>query len=107
MMMIVDAMAGVGPFAVPAAKKGCKVYVVFVQFSSSKILLLTNHYFRYANDLNPESFKWLQVNSKLNKVDRTMIASNLDGRAFLRTVVAPLLSYVFLLLDVPRFWWWK
>ena len=40
--------AGIGPFAVPSAKlKGCQVY---------------------ANDLNPNSFKYLEINAKLNKV---------------------------------------
>jgi tRNA (guanine37-N1)-methyltransferase len=40
-------MAGVGPFSIPAAKKGA---------------------FVYANDLNPESYRWLCENKKLNKV---------------------------------------
>jgi len=38
---------GVGPFSIPAAKKGCRVY---------------------ANDLNPQSFKYLMQNLALNKV---------------------------------------
>jgi 2-polyprenyl-3-methyl-5-hydroxy-6-metoxy-1,4-benzoquinol methylase len=42
-----DMFAGVGPFAVPAASKGCIVH---------------------ANDLNPNSFKYLQQNAKINKV---------------------------------------
>lgn len=43
-----DMFAGVGPFAIPAAKQiKCKVY---------------------ANDLNPRSFHYLQQNMKLNKV---------------------------------------
>lgn len=42
-----DLMAGVGPFAIPAAKKGCGVY---------------------GNDLNPESVKWMEVNRVNNKV---------------------------------------
>jgi tRNA (guanine37-N1)-methyltransferase len=45
--VVIDAMAGVGPFAVPAAKKGCSVY---------------------GNDLNPESVKWMEVNRVKNKV---------------------------------------
>jgi tRNA G37 N-methylase Trm5 len=40
-------MAGVGPFSIPAVKKGALVY---------------------ANDLNPASYKWLCENVKLNKV---------------------------------------
>jgi tRNA (guanine37-N1)-methyltransferase len=43
----VDAFAGVGPFAVPAGKKGCAVL---------------------ASDLNPKSAEALETNTKLNKV---------------------------------------
>ena len=45
--ILYDVFAGVGPFAIPAAKKGC---------------------FVHANDLNPESYHWLQHNIELNKV---------------------------------------
>ena len=45
--VVADVMAGIGPFAVPAGKKG-----VFV----------------WANDKNPESFKYLSEIIKRNKV---------------------------------------
>lgn len=48
---MVDVMAGVGPFAVPAAKKGC---------------------FVLGNDLNPESVKWMRENRIKNKVRRPL-----------------------------------
>ena len=44
-------MAGVGPFAVPAAKKGCSVF---------------------GNDLNPESVKWMEINRVKNKVRQSL-----------------------------------
>jgi tRNA (guanine37-N1)-methyltransferase len=44
---VADVFAGVGPFALPAAKKGCAVL---------------------ANDLNPESYKYLKINVDNNKV---------------------------------------
>lgn len=63
--IVLDAMAGVGPFAVPAAKnvEGCTVF---------------------ANDLNPESFKWLQENARRNKVADKVRASCCDARDFIR-----------------------
>lgn len=61
--LLFDVFAGVGPFAIPAAKKNCAVF---------------------ANDLNPESFKWLQHNCKLNKVDKKVKVFNMDGRDFLK-----------------------
>lgn len=60
---VFDVFAGVGPFAVPAARSGAKVL---------------------ANDLNPESYRWLQHNCKLNKVEKKVRSFNLDGRAFIQ-----------------------
>ncbi|XP_020668856.3 tRNA (guanine(37)-N(1))-methyltransferase isoform X1 [Pogona vitticeps] len=61
--VLFDVFAGVGPFAIPAAKKKCIVF---------------------ANDLNPESYKWLRHNCKLNKVDEKVQVFNMDGRDFLK-----------------------
>lgn len=60
---VFDVFAGVGPFAIPAARSGANVL---------------------ANDLNPESYRWLQHNCKLNKVDSKVRTFNLDGRAFIQ-----------------------
>lgn len=60
---VIDVFAGVGPFAIPAARRGCEII---------------------ANDLNPESFRWLQHNTKLNKVDKKITSFNMDGRDFIR-----------------------
>ncbi|KAM3160227.1 tRNA (guanine(37)-N1)-methyltransferase [Lachancea thermotolerans] len=58
-----DVFAGVGPFAVPAGKKQVAVL---------------------ANDLNPESFKYLQHNIAENKVAGFVQPFNYDGREFIR-----------------------
>ncbi|GFY71550.1 hypothetical protein TNIN_220211 [Trichonephila inaurata madagascariensis] len=64
--VVYDIFAGVGPFAVPLAKKKCHVY---------------------ANDLNPDSYKWLSHNANLNKVTQYLHPYNLDGKEFIQTVV--------------------
>ncbi|CAM9316117.1 unnamed protein product [Chrysoparadoxa australica] len=64
--VVCDMMAGVGPFAVPLAKKGCRVL---------------------ANDLNPRSHHYLLGNSALNKVQATLEAHNMCGRAFVKMLL--------------------
>jgi tRNA (guanine37-N1)-methyltransferase len=66
--IIVDMFAGVGPFAIPAAKlKGAQVY---------------------ANDLNPHSYTYLCENAKLNKIHHGRLkAYNLDARIFVNNLV--------------------
>ena len=54
-------MAGIGPFAVPAALRGCKVY---------------------ANDLNPKSYEYLCANVQVNRVEANVVVYNACGRAF-------------------------
>ena len=66
---VCDVMAGVGPFAIPAAKKNVVVF---------------------ANDLNPASYEALVDNIQLNKVQSLVIPSNIDGREFIRTSSAAL-----------------
>lgn len=50
--VVVDAFAGVGPFAIPAGKKGCGVL---------------------ASDLNPASASALRENARINKVRSTHV----------------------------------
>ncbi|KAG2076973.1 hypothetical protein BDR04DRAFT_1132581 [Suillus decipiens] len=64
--VIADVFAGVGPFAIPAAKKGCAVF---------------------ANDLNPESARYLSQNIVDNKVTSLVRASCEDGRDFIKKVI--------------------
>ncbi|KAJ8981968.1 hypothetical protein NQ317_002142 [Molorchus minor] len=62
--VVFDVFAGVGPFSVPLAKKKCYVY---------------------ANDLNPDSYNWLNHNAKANKLNETYFKSfNKDGGEFIR-----------------------
>lgn len=60
--VVCDVMAGIGPFAVPAGKKG-----VFV----------------WANDMNPESFRYLTEAIQQNKVAQYVRPFNEDGRSFI------------------------
>ena len=64
--VVCDMFAGVGPFAIPAAKKGCSVY---------------------GNDLNPASYKALLKNAQLNRVEDKIHSFNMDGRDFVRKMV--------------------
>ncbi|KAL1451157.1 hypothetical protein WDU94_003445 [Cyamophila willieti] len=67
--LVLDAFAGVGPFAIPSAKRGATVC---------------------ANDLNPHSYEWLKQSLALNFKPRQIFstpftATNKDAREFLRT----------------------
>ncbi|KAI1818439.1 Met-10+ like-protein-domain-containing protein [Poronia punctata] len=64
--VVCDVMAGIGPFAIPAAKRG-----IFV----------------WANDYNPESYRYLEKNITRNKVDQWVRPFNEDGRIFIRKAV--------------------
>ncbi len=70
---VLDVFAGVGPFSIPAAKKGCVIY---------------------ANDLNPHSYDYLCENAKRNKVHKQISTYNLDGREFIRKVTELFLDQI-------------
>ena len=62
-----DVMAGCGPFAIPAALKGVRVY---------------------ANDLNPASVEAMRDNAILNSVPADKLTTyNMDGRAFVDDIL--------------------
>ena len=64
--VIADMMAGIGPFALPAANKGCLVL---------------------ANDLNPDSVKWMRHNTEQNHLNQRISCFNMCGREFMRKLV--------------------
>lgn len=64
--VLYDVFAGVGPFTIPAAKKGVLVF---------------------ANDLNPNSHAGLLASLKLNKVRVEPTTFCMDGRAFVTSAI--------------------
>jgi tRNA (guanine37-N1)-methyltransferase len=69
--IVADVMGGVGPFAVPLSSANSSHYY------GTPIVC-------HANDLNPDSYNYLQANAKLNRCfsDR-LFMYNIDGRAFI------------------------
>jgi len=65
--VICDMFAGIGPFSIPAAQKGCVVY---------------------ANDLNPDSVHYLRTNAKINKVEDYIFTYNMDARVFMQSLMS-------------------
>ncbi|KNC47787.1 tRNA (guanine-N(1)-)-methyltransferase [Thecamonas trahens ATCC 50062] len=78
--VIADMFAGVGPFALPAAKMGATVY---------------------ANDLNPASAEALAANAKANHVDKKIHVSNADGRDFIRDLIARRVPFTQVAMNLP------
>ncbi|GFH49602.1 hypothetical protein CTEN210_06078 [Chaetoceros tenuissimus] len=85
-IIVADACAGIGPFAVPLTS----------QFDHVEV---------YANDLNPESYKYLEINSKLNKCNHgkkvALHTYNMDGRYFLRKLDEDGIKYDHVLMNLP------
>ncbi|KJH52367.1 Met-10+ like-protein [Dictyocaulus viviparus] len=72
--LVYDVCAGIGPFVLPALKKGRTLRVL-------------------ANDLNPESVRWLQENAILNKIPSgKMEVYNLDAVEFISEIISSDLS---------------
>ncbi|PVG00927.1 Met-10 protein MET-10 [Serendipita vermifera] len=72
--LIADVFAGVGPFAVPAARSNCLVL---------------------ANDLNPSSVEYLAENCRVNRVADRVRVTCLDGRDFIRHAIIEALQRPF------------
>ncbi|KAJ7103254.1 Met-10+ like-protein-domain-containing protein [Mycena belliarum] len=79
--VIADVFAGVGPFALPAARKGCAVL---------------------ANDLNPQSAKYLSLNAENNRVADVVRVSCEDGRSFIQEAATRLIANEFPAYSGPK-----
>ncbi|KUF91362.1 hypothetical protein AM588_10008229 [Phytophthora nicotianae] len=78
--VVCDMMCGIGPFAIPVALNGSKVY---------------------ANDLNPRSYHYLKQNIALNKVEKLVTPYNLDGREFLAKLLSEKKQFTQVLMNLP------
>lgn len=81
-IVVADLMAGVGPFAVPLTAHG-----------ESKITV-------YANDLNPSSYKYLQVNKKKNRCDN-LHCHNMCARRFVHDLCDRGIDFSHAIMNLP------
>ena len=106
---VIDACCGIGPFVIPIAK------------AKKKVVKNQNIGSIFANDLNPESMKWMIKNTWLNKVDGYVEFNTENGEikpmdgvdfikdCFLKTdestneKILSLDSEVIILMNLPRF----
>jgi len=95
-VVVADLMAGVGPFAVPLTttitnKNGGKTATT----SSNN-----NNITVYANDLNPESYKYLKINSFKNKCE-DLHSYNMDARGFVHDLDTRGIVYHHVIMNLP------
>ncbi|XP_049848991.1 uncharacterized protein LOC126317000 [Schistocerca gregaria] len=82
--VVCDVFAGVGPFAIPLAKKGATVH---------------------ANDLNPDSYSWMKKNAKINlgKKINNLTCYCMDGRDFCRELIArQQIPFTDIIMNLPK-----
>ena len=82
-IIVADACAGIGPFAIPLAS----------QYSHVEV---------HANDLNPTSITYLEKNGKINHCSPNKLKIyNMDGRDFLRRLDKEGIEYDHVLMNLP------
>jgi tRNA (guanine37-N1)-methyltransferase len=92
-LVVVDLMAGVGPFAVPLTNGHTMTRTTTIRDINTKSQpqpqedrikspMTSSDIIVYANDLNPDSFKYLQINGQQNKC-KQLYCYNRDARVFL------------------------
>jgi tRNA (guanine37-N1)-methyltransferase len=88
--IVADAMAGVGPFAVPLTSSNAPHY------HKTPIIC-------HANDLNPVSYKYLQMNAKLNRCFADRLETyNLDAREFIHKMNADHIQVDHFIMNLPQ-----
>lgn len=80
-LIVADLMAGIGPFAIPLSSKEYNIHV-------------------HANDLNPDSFKYLVENSKANKC-QNLSCYNMDARAFCHHLQSRSIDFHHVIMNLP------
>jgi len=88
--IVADAMAGVGPFAVPLTSANAS------HFRKVRVVC-------HANDLNPVSYRYLQTNAKRNKCfsDRLQMY-NLDARHFIQRMNEQEVDVDHFIMNLPQ-----
>lgn len=82
-IIVADACAGIGPFAIPLTSQFEDVVV-------------------HANDLNPVSYKYLKINGTKNKCPESRLKLyNMDARQFLRKLDDEGIRYDHVLMNLP------
>jgi tRNA (guanine37-N1)-methyltransferase len=88
--IVADAMAGVGPFAIPLTSPSC---------INDKTTMIVCH----ANDLNPVSYEYLQKNGKLNKCPTNRLHTyNLDARRFIHKMNEDDINVDHFIMNLPQ-----
>ena len=88
--IVADAMAGVGPFAVPLTSPSV------IEEATTKIVC-------HANDLNPISYEYLQKNAILNKcAPKRLCMYNLDARRFIHKMNEDRVDVDHFIMNLPQ-----
>ena len=95
--VVVDLMAGIGPFAIPLTSSNLNSKNLrkdtSLQNKNAKITV-------YANDLNPISYQYLKANASNNSCN-DLICSNYDARNFIHKLQTSIPSIDHIIMNLP------